>query len=110
MSKVKIGKLEVVIPEACLGDVEEAAALEEKIKAAAAAEDFDGMVLGYLAVIHVMARAENADLTVDWMRKALPFLPGKRLAAARQAYLDTLVAAGVTTETSGGVPGEAQSP
>lgn len=108
MGTVKIGRLAVEIPDATLGDVEDAAALEDSIKAAAERKDFAALIDGYLGVVLVMARSENADLTLEKMRRALPFRPGKRLEAASQAYRDALVASGVAAE--GGAQGEAERP
>jgi hypothetical protein len=106
--KITVGKLEIEIPEATLGDVEDAAELEKEIRAAAERQDFDALVNGYLGVVVVMARSENAGVTVEKLRRALPFRPARRLDAAAEAYRATLRASGVTTEEPR--QGEAERP
>jgi len=103
MSKVRIGKLEIEIPDATLFDAERVAAIEAR-----PLRDDEKPWDRAVEIILLLASAANPGLDADAVKRALPFRAMRKEAALAAAVRDVYVASGIVDGEA--APGEAPRP
>ena len=103
MSKVRIGKLEIEIPDATLFDAERVAAIEARPQGENE-RPWDRAV----EIILLLAAGANPSLDADAIKRALPFRAMRKEAALVEAMRAVYAASGITDGEA--APGEAPRP